>query len=60
MSQSQSQLQLQEDLKIITETITGILNPDNNQRNLSIKKLDELRKNPLILISSLFEIIKRK
>jgi hypothetical protein len=50
----------QEDLKLITETITGILNPDNNQRNLSIQKLDELRKNPLLLISSLFEIIKRK
>ena len=49
----------QEDLKLITETITGILNPDNNLRNASIQKLDELRKNPLILISSLFEIIKR-
>jgi hypothetical protein len=50
----------QEDLKIITETITGILNPDNELRKVSIKKLDELRKNPLLLISSLFEIIKRK
>lgn len=52
-----SQANTQENLNTITEIITGVLNPDNTQRNISMQKLDQLRKEPKILISSLFEII---
>ena len=49
-----------EDIKILTEIINGILNPDNTLRNQAVKKLDDLRQNTPALIICLFKIIQGK
>lgn len=40
--------------------LKGILNPDNKARNESVAQLDELRKNPSLLLVCLVRVISGK
>jgi hypothetical protein len=46
-----------EDIKVVSEVLNGILNPNNDIRNLAVAKLDELRTNTPGLIYCLLKVL---
>jgi hypothetical protein len=46
-----------EDIEIVIEVINGTLNSNNETRNISIKKIEELRSNTPALVYCLIKIL---